>query len=115
MNNIIFYKLSNGTIPVLEFLNSIKNKKLKAKAYRDIEILKEFGTQIREPLSKQIEQGLFELRIQQSNDIARIFYFFIKNGNIIITNGFIKKTMKTPKSEIAIALKYKADYERRNQ
>jgi len=44
---------------------------------------------------------------------VRIFYFFIVNNKIILTNGFIKKTQKTPSSEIILAKKYKADYERR--
>jgi len=34
---------------------------------------------------------------------------------IILTNGFVKKTKKTPQSEIALARKYKADYERRQK
>jgi len=35
------------------------------------------------------------------------------NNRIILTNGFIKKTRKTPPGEIALAQKYMADYERR--
>ena len=37
-----------------------------------------------------------------------------RGENIIITNGFIKKTQKTPKSELAKALAYKRDYQARN-
>jgi phage-related protein len=33
---------------------------------------------------------------------------------IVLTNGFVKKTIKTPRSEIDLALKYKEDHERRN-
>lgn len=68
---------------------------------------------MREPYSKQIEDGLFELRIKFASDITRIFYFFVVNNRIILTNGFVKKTMKTPKTELALAKKYKTDYERR--
>lgn len=31
----------------------------------------------------------------------------------VLTNGFIKKSQKTPKAEKKLAKKYKADYERR--
>ena len=31
----------------------------------------------------------------------------------VLTNGFIKKSQKTPKAEKELAKKYKADYERR--
>ncbi|MDY3060576.1 MAG: type II toxin-antitoxin system RelE/ParE family toxin [Fusobacterium sp.] len=57
---------------------------------------------------------MFELRIKFSSDITRIFYFFYVEDRAILTNGFIKKTQKTPTSEIEKALKYKADFERRN-
>jgi len=53
------------------------------------------------------------LRIQFANDITRIFYFFYVGRKIVLTNGFVKKTLKTPKTEIQLAIKYKKDYERR--
>lgn len=55
--------------------------------------------------------GLYEIRIQLGNDIFRIFCFFDQGKLIIITNGFQKKTQKTPKQEIEKALKIKQDYE----
>ena len=58
---------------------------------------------------------MFELRIKFASDISRIFYFFVVDNRIILTNGFIKKTSKTPKSEIELARKYKEDYEMREQ
>jgi len=36
-------------------------------------------------------------------------------NKIILTNGFIKKTQKTPPNEIALAKRYKADYEGRKK
>lgn len=57
--------------------------------------------------------GLFELRIKFSSDITRIFYFFVVDNKIILTNGFVKKAAKTPKGELELARKYKKDYERR--
>jgi len=57
---------------------------------------------------------LFELRIQFASDITRIFYFFCVNNKIIMTNGVVKKSDKTPPREKELARKYKADYERRH-
>lgn len=37
-------------------------------------------------------------------------YFFYYNEKIILTNGFIKKTQKTPKKEIDLAKKYRKEY-----
>ena len=54
--------------------------------------------------------GLFEIRVQQGSDIFRIFCFFDRGRLIVITNGFQKKTQKTPKQEIEKALKIKEEY-----
>ena len=108
-----FYEKDDGEIPVRDFLRSL-DKKMRAKAIKEIEILQEMGTALREPYSKPIQDGIFELRIKFSGDIARVFYFFIIGNKIVLTNGFIKKTQKTPKQEVGKAQTYKADYERRN-
>ena len=44
--------------------------------------------------------GLFEARIQLGSDIWRVFCFFNKGRLVILLNGFVKKTQKTPKNEI---------------
>jgi len=53
---------------------------------------------------------LFEIRVQNGNDIFRIFCFFDEGNLVVITNGFQKKTQKTPKQEIERALKIKNEY-----
>jgi len=62
---------------------------------------------------KHIEntEGLFEIRIQSGSDIFRIFCFFDKGQLVVLANGFQKKTQKTPKQEIEMALKIKEEYE----
>ena len=62
---------------------------------------------------KHIENtnGLFEIRVQQGNDIFRIFCFFDQGQLVVLANGFQKKTQKTPKKEIEKALKIKEEYE----
>jgi len=114
MFDVEYYKLPNGDIPVKLFLDSL-DVKMRVKALGSIDILAEFGNNLREPYSKAMGKGLFELRIKFASDITRIFYFFIKDNKIILTNGFVKKTHKTPHNEITLAMKYKADYEERNK
>ena len=78
-------------------------------------LLEEFGNTLREPHSKPIGDSIFELRIKFASDITRIFYFFYVGNKIVLTNGFIKKTQKTPPAEIELAKKYKEDYEARSK
>lgn len=112
MWQVEFYEKENGEIPVNDFLLSL-NEKMRAKAAKEIRILSEYGNKLREPYSKHIQEGIFELRIKFASDISRIFYFFFDGDKIILTNGFVKKTQKTPKEEIEKAIKYKEDYQRR--
>ena len=104
-----FYETENGNIPVEEFLNML-DVKMRAKLLGIIKILQEKGNRLREPYSKHLDDGIFELRGKVGSDISRVLYFFYYNKKIILTNGFIKKTQKTPKTEIDKAKKYRSDY-----
>jgi phage-related protein len=53
--------------------------------------------------------GIWEIRVQLGSDIFRILGFF-ENHNFIATNGFCKKSQKTPSSEIGLAEKRKCEY-----
>ena len=114
MFSIDFYQLPNGKVPVEEFLDSLETK-MRNKAIDSISLLEEFGNQLTLPHSRAMGGGLYELRIKFASDIARIFYFFFVENRIILTNGFVKKTVKTPPNELKLARKYKIDFERRNQ
>ncbi len=55
--------------------------------------------------------GLYEIRVQLGSNIYRIFCFFDKGRLVVVANAFQKKTQKTPKKELAKALKIKKEYE----
>lgn len=112
MWKVEYYETENGKIPVKEFIDGLDDK-MRARAAQDIERLRKWGNELRPPHSKYLRNDLFELRIQVASNISRIFYFFFDEKKIILTNGFIKKTQKTPPREIERALKYKSDYEGR--
>lgn len=107
--DVDFFRKENGDCPVEEFLSSL-DKKMRAKLLMAVALLEENGVQLREPYSKPLGDGIFEIRAKQGNDISRVLYFFFVGRKIILTNGFIKKTQKTPASEIATAKKYRAEY-----
>ena len=54
--------------------------------------------------------GLYETKFSLGSDIWRVFCFFDKGRLVILLNGFQKKTQKTPKSEILIAIRLKEEY-----
>lgn len=109
MFEVEFYEKVNGEIPVENFLNSL-DIKMRNKILMILNVLQEKGNQLREPYSKHLEDGIFEVRGKIGNDISRVLYFFYYNEKIILTNGFIKKTQKTPKKEIDLAKKYRKEY-----
>lgn len=111
---IIVYAKKDGTEPVTDFIYSLPAK-IKAKLIREIDLLADIGNELREPYSKHLENGIFELRVKQGSDISRVLYFFVVGNKIILTNGFVKKTQKTPKKEIETAKNYRADYLNREQ
>ena len=104
-----FYKDKDGRKPLGEFIKSL-DIKMKAKVVSNLNLLEEYGNLAREPLSKELEDGIFELRSIVGTDIVRILYFFDKGRIIIATNGFIKKKQKTPRSEIELAKNRRTDY-----
>ena len=107
--SVEFFREDDGTKPVGQFIRSLPTK-LKAKVVGDLNILEEYGISAREPLSKFLEDGIFELRSKVGSNIVRILYFFDDEKIIIATNGFVKKQRKTPASEIELAKKRREKY-----
>lgn len=104
-----YYELLDGSYPAYDFINSLPAK-LAAKTSWTILLLEEHGSSLRMPYSRHLEDGIFELRVIQGNNIARVLYFFVTGKRVILTNGFVKDTSKTPRAEIEKAKKYRDDY-----
>ena len=104
-----FYEKENGEKPCLKFLNTLEVK-LRAKAFRDLALLEEKGTELRLPYSEHLDDGIFELRTKQCTNIVRNLYFLFVGNKIIVTHGFRQKTQKTPPGEIERAKNYRTDY-----
>lgn len=92
---IEFYETESGSQPAREFLESL-NPKMRAKIVMTIELLQDNGYELREPYSKYLNEGIFELRAKVGSDATRVLYFFYVDKHVILTNGFAKKTNKTP-------------------
>ena len=55
-------------------------------------------------------KGLYEIRVESEGNIYRIFTFFDKDNLVVLGNAFHKKTQKTPKNELEIAIKIMEEY-----
>lgn len=92
---VVFYDLPDGTEPVADFINEQTNK-MASKILRTIGLLEDNGPALREPYSKMLDDGIFELRAKVGSDITRVLYFFMIGRKVILTNGFVKKSQEAP-------------------
>lgn len=110
MREIIFYKTTSNKIPVEEFLESLSDKQAE-KVLWVLRLIKQLD---RIPIEyfKKLEStnDIWEVRASLGNNEFRLLGFWFKSNFIVLTNGFRKKTQKTPKSEIELAESRKKDY-----
>ena len=110
VRTIIFYRTSTGNTPIKDFLDSLTGKQAQKVLWvlQLIEELPAVPGQYFKKLSGT--DDIWEVRVQYGSDTFRLLGFFHEGQLIILTNGFTKKTQKTPLSEIALAEKRKQDY-----
>ena len=110
MRTINFYRQPNDKSPIEEFLDSLTGKQAQ-KVLWVLQLIEELETVPRQYFKKLVDgDGIWEVRVQFGNDIFRLLGFFDGGSLLILTNGFAKKTQKTPPQEIALAIRRKNDY-----
>ena len=110
MREIIFYKTVNNKIPIEEFFESLSDKQAE-KVLWVLRLIKQLD---RIPIEyfKKLENtnDIWEVRAGSGNNEFRLLGFWHKSNFIVLTNGFRKKSQKTPKSEIELAESRKKDF-----
>lgn len=113
---ILFYSAEEGEKPVAGFLEALRGRnnvlhKLVVAGPRKLKHRDYHGP----PLTASIQgsSSLMELRVGRT-DIARVFFFFRPNREIVCTNDYVKKSQKLDPREIARAELYRADWEQRH-
>jgi len=102
--SIVFYVDDRGNEPVRDFLRSL-DAKTKSRFDWSIEQLRLRNVRAREPLVRHLEGKIWELREESQTNIYRLLYFFFVGRKIVFVHGFHKKTQKTPRRELDVALK----------
>jgi phage-related protein len=115
MRVIKFYQNEEGNSPVIDFLNDLPPKTAQ-KVTWVLKLIEDHDI-IPKTYYKKLTNtdDIWETRIQTGNNIYRILCFQHKNKVVILTNGFQKKSQKTPKSEIDLAERRKEDWLRREK
>lgn len=96
-----FFKTSNGSEPVKDWLKTFSQNDKKAIG-ADIRTV-QIGWPLGMPLVRKMDSDLWEIRINVSMGIARIFLTFDSNKQILLLHGIVKKSQKTPKQDLALA------------
>ena len=104
-----FYVTSAGRSPVEDFILS-SDIRTRKKFYYTKNLLEKFGHKLTQPHAKYIGDEIFELRFKGAEGAVRVFYFFFNENRAILTNGFVKKTNKTPAQEKETAIQRRKDY-----
>jgi phage-related protein len=78
---------------------------MRARLVRIAELIATVGLEnVREPHIKHLEGSLWEMRLKGKDGISRALYVTARKKRVVIVRVFIKKTEKTPRREIEIAL-----------
>jgi phage-related protein len=99
---VFFFKTNAGNEPVREWLKSLERQDRKTIG-EDIKTV-QFGWPLGMPLVRKLEPHLWEVRCRITNGIARVI-FTVSDNNIVLLHGFIKKSQKTPQTELDTARK----------
>jgi phage-related protein len=98
-----FYVNSTGRKPVREWILELREAD-RHRVGKDIQKV-EFGWPLGRPHCAPLGAGLWEVRSTLASPrIARVIFCMV-DGHMILLHGFIKKTQKTPKADIDLALK----------
>ena len=106
---VTFYKTSEGKCPVAEFID-LQPVKVAQKIAWVLKAVQELEKVPATYFKKITNTDFCEVRIQIGGNIYRLLGFFYNGNIVILTNGFQKKTQKTPPGEIARAERIMTEY-----
>ncbi len=108
--SVFFFKTDSGSEPVRNWLREDLTSAQRTIIGKDLKMV-QFMWPIGMPLVRPLGDGLWELRSVLDDGIARVLFTFYQN-HILLLHGFIKKSAKTPKSDLVLARKRKAAFKK---
>lgn len=98
--SVKFYLADSGNEPVRGFLKALTMEDRKTVG-TDIKTV-QFGWPLGMPLVRKMGKDLWEVRSDINDGIVRVL-FTVKDSNMVLLHGFVKKSEKTPKAELKVA------------
>ena len=98
--SVVFFAQSRGAEPVRDWLKALSREDQK-KIGDDIRTV-EFGWPVGMPVCRALGDGLYEVRTNLKDRIARVF-FLVDDDEMVLLHGFIKKSQATPDNELKLA------------
>jgi len=101
MFNIEFYSTADGVSELWDFLDDLQKRAVTNKDARIqhkqiiqyIQLLEDHGTRLGEPVTKHLEEDIWELRPGNN----RVLFFYHKDNTYVLLHQFRKTTQKTPR------------------
>ena len=110
MREIVFYRTKSGECPIEEFLDSLASQQALKVAWV-LQLIEELDVVPVQYFKKLVNtDGVWEVKVPFGGNIFRLLGFLERGNVVILTNGFQKKTQKTPKKEINLAENRKKEY-----
>jgi len=97
---VVFYRTENGREPVRDWLRGL-DRDAKKVLGEDIKTV-QYGWPLGMPLVRPLGDGLFEVRSELRNRIARVV-FLVRDSTMVLLHGFVKKDRKIPLQDLRVA------------
>lgn len=107
--DVVFYRTDAGREPVREWLKKLSRGDRKSIGI-DLKTV-QFGWPLGMPLVRKLEPELWELRSNLDRRIARVL-FTVDGVTVVLLHGFVKKSQKTPLSDLEVARSRKTELEK---
>src|SRR5438105_10821812 len=102
---VYFYRASDGTTPVREWLLGLRDRDRTAfaKCAAAIRHLAAFGYELRRPHVDMLRDGIYELRVKKGHVNYRMLYFFHGRNAVVLAHALTKEK-SVPRADIERAI-----------
>jgi phage-related protein len=110
--HVVFYREADGRAPVVDWLRELleSNERAWANCRARIELLAQFGHELRRPAADYLRDGIYELRAKQGHVQYRLLYFFHGRQVAILAHALTKED-EVPKADFERATRRKKMFE----